>query len=139
MPVRPDRPYVSDWQPMAVHVIDGRKVIMTVSPDPLTAPHGHFPLAPPWRRPNLNEAPSPRGLRPWGLTDLDERLLPAEGQCGRLRYDHDRQMTLDRSGRPLIVARPPTANTTSIVDGEDPPSSEDWRNDFHGDDEAPRT
>lgn len=32
---------------------------------------------------------------------------------------------IDRMG-----TTPPTADTTATVDGEDPPSSEDWNNDF---------
>jgi hypothetical protein len=35
------------------------------------------------------------------------------------------------------VAGPPTAPTTQNVDGEDPPSSEDWKNDFAPDDPCP--
>jgi hypothetical protein len=54
-------------------------------------------------------------------------------------YDAVRQVSVlvDASGAPIVAAtekpKPPTAPTTSIVDGEDPPSSEDWKNDYHPD------
>jgi hypothetical protein len=55
-----------------------------------------------------------------------------QGAVGNV-YDHHQQLAVDTSGTPLITMGPPTANTTSSVDGEDPPSSEDWYNDFHPD------
>ena len=48
------------------------------------------------------------------------------------RYDPQTQKAVDATGQPLIdLPRmgPPTANTTSSVDGEDGPSAEDWNND----------
>jgi hypothetical protein len=38
----------------------------------------------------------------------------------------------DGSARALVdvMSGPPTAPTTQTVDGQDPPSSEDWINDF---------
>ncbi len=42
------------------------------------------------------------------------------------------QLATDPDGVPVldVAAGPPTAPTTPGVDGEDPPSSEDWINDY---------
>jgi hypothetical protein len=47
-------------------------------------------------------------------------------------YDYQRQLATDPDGVALLdlAAGPPTAPTTQTVDGEDPPSSEDWDNDY---------
>ena len=79
--------------------------------DPLASGSGQFPLGAPAGAPPAEDTPSPVGLRPWGLRSL-----------------------VDASHGPARAGRgDPTANTTSTVDGEDPPSSEDWKNDFHPD------
>jgi hypothetical protein len=70
--------------------------------DPLAPVSGQFALAGSTRV--VDGEPSPTGLRPWGL----RRARPARG---------------------VPLAGEPTALTTSSVDGEDPPSSEDWIND----------
>ncbi len=77
-----------------------------------------------------DDVPSPAGVRPWGL----RRALSAGGGCElpAWTYDGVQQKAVDLDGRPLIelpMSGPPTANTTSSTDGEDPPSSEDWYND----------
>lgn len=71
--------------------------------DPFAPVSGRFALAGSSRVPNVDE-PSPAGVRPWGL----RRACPA---------------------RSAAMSGDPTALTTSSVDGEDPPSSEDWIND----------
>jgi putative ATP-grasp target RiPP len=76
------------------------------------------------------DQPSPVGVRPWGL----RRARPAGpgSIIPAWRYDEQEQIAVEvLSGLPLIAAKPkpPTAKTTSGVDGEDPPSSEDWNND----------
>lgn len=77
-----------------------------------------------------DDVASPVGVRPWGL----RRALPAG--AGRVlpnwTYDPAKQKAVDATGRPLIelpTMGDPSASTTSTVDGEDGPSSEDWDND----------
>lgn len=77
-----------------------------------------------------HDVASPEGVRPWGLL----RALPVG--VGRAlpnwTYDEKQQKAVDSAGRPLIelpVMGDPSADTTSTVDGEDGPSSEDWDND----------
>lgn len=99
--------------------------------DPLASGSARFPLGRPSDEPPEVDAPSPIGLRPWGL----RRLGPVFGTTGAWsawRYDHERQIAVDGSGRAMldIVDGPPTAPTTPPTDGEDPPSGEDWRNDY---------
>ncbi len=77
------------------------------------------------------DRPSRAGVRPWGL--LRARPAGSGRASRRWRYDENEQkaVTVD-NGVPLIdlpSAGDPSADTTSIVDGEDPPSSEDWNND----------
>jgi putative ATP-grasp target RiPP len=102
--------------------------------DPLASASGQFPLAAPAGTPPATDVPSPVGLRPWGLRTLTVTgRRPMDGLPTAPRYDHDQQVAVGPSGTPLITMGPPTANTTSSTDGEDPPSSEDWYNDFHPD------
>lgn len=72
--------------------------------DPLAPIGGQFALAGSTSGGNADDVPSDAEIRPWGL----RRARPA---------------------RPAVVRGEPTALTTSSVDGEDPPSSEDWIND----------
>ncbi|MGH3621790.1 MAG: putative ATP-grasp-modified RiPP [Sciscionella sp.] len=125
--------------------------------DPLASPSGRFALARPAGRPAPDQ-PSPEGLRPWGLRRMGPVALPA-GRLAGWRYDPVQQVSLGPDGTPIaasasaagtanttgspgrddptgvLVAGPPTAPTTSTVDGEDPPSSEDWINDYCQDDQ----
>lgn len=102
--------------------------------DPLASASGQFPLGAPGGTPPSDDVPSPVGLRPWGLRSLTVSDRPVGEQSRSVaRYDHEQQVAVDAAGTPLVVMGPPTANTTSTVDGEDPPSSEDWDNDFHPD------
>lgn len=97
--------------------------------DPLASASSRFALCGPLDTPPAEDVPSPAGVRPWGLRDLT--VAPVMGSPRVIgRFDHERQMVIDPAGRPLVTMGPPTANTTSRVDGEDPPSSEDWRNDY---------
>ncbi|MGH3886549.1 MAG: putative ATP-grasp-modified RiPP [Pseudonocardiaceae bacterium] len=79
-------------------------------------------------------------VRPWGLRTMTP-ARPTDSRFPAFRYDHRSQVAVldDGTGRPLVktVAGPPTAPTTQTVDGEDPPSSEDWKNDFAPDDPCP--
>lgn len=85
-------------------------------------------------------APAESGTRPWGLRDLVAVSSPARS-LPAVRYDYDRQLAVldDGTGRPLVavVSGPPTAPTTQRTDGEDPPSSEDWKNDVAPDEPCP--
>lgn len=65
-------------------------------------------------------------------------VMTAAGSWRTWRYDHQRQLGTDADGVPLldITAGPPTAPTTQRVDGEDPPSSEDWVTDYAPDEPA---
>lgn len=120
--------------------------------DPLASPSGRFALARPAGLPAPDQ-PSSKELRPWGLRRMGPVALPADRLAG-YRYDPVQQVSLGADGTPLaigalaggnanttstiggaLVAGPPTAPTTSTVDGEDPPSSEDWINDYHPDDQ----
>lgn len=69
--------------------------------------------------------------------------LTSSGRWSSVSYDADQQLLVDTSGQTVVdqstntpasvfgpVAGPPTAPTTPTVDGEDPPSSEDWINDY---------
>jgi putative ATP-grasp target RiPP len=102
--------------------------------DPMASLSGRFPLGSPAGTPASMDVPSTVGLRPWGLRNLTD-ARPARQNAPTVRYDAVRQLGVGPDG--TVAARnhggPPTANTTSSVDGEDPPSSEDWNNDFHED------
>ena len=102
--------------------------------DPVASLSGRFPLGSPAGAPASADVPSPVGLRPWGLRILTD-ARPATRTATAIQYDPVRQLGIGPDG--TVAARnlggPPTANTTSSVDGEDPPSSEDWNNDFHDD------
>lgn len=104
--------------------------------DPFASVSAQFALAAPAMTPPSVDRPSEVGLRPWGLRDLrSSSEAPASVPEGR--YSGELQMFVDRAGLPLIAGERmdvPTAKTTSKVDGEDGPSSEDWKNDFCGDD-----
>lgn len=65
------------------------------------------------------------GARPWGLRHT---VTAKPGSPLSWAYDPARQIAVDPSGAPL-TAGDPTAVSTASVDGEDPPSSEDWIND----------
>lgn len=103
---------------------------------PLVSISGQFAMTGPRGAPLPDEPPSATGVRPWGLRDLAEsdslgRTTLAGTYCPAL------QSTVDLGGRPVVggaLMGDPTANTTGSVDGEDPPSSEDWTNDYLDDD-----
>ncbi len=99
-------------------------------PNPLAPVSTQFALAGSSFTPRSGDTASAVGVRPWGL----RRARPAG--AGKVvpawTYDQARRMAVGSDGRPLIEspgAGDPTAVTTSSVDGEDPPSSEDWIND----------
>jgi putative ATP-grasp target RiPP len=100
----------------------------TTAPEPFAAPGSRFVLAGS-TVPAGSDRPSPIGLRPWGLRRACAAGAgrPVPAWC----YDHDLQLAVDTTGRPLIDALhgDPSADTTSRTDGEDGPSSEDWNND----------
>lgn len=100
---------------------------------PLVTVSGRFPLC----RPHSAPVESTGG-RPWGLRDL----VPAhDDPPPPWRYDGERQLLVidDGTGRAVVACADsdPTAPTTSRTDGEDPPSSEDWKNDYHHDEPCP--
>lgn len=111
---------------------------MTTGFDDALAPSGEqFPLARPDTAPPSWDEPSPPGVRPWGLLRMG-RVMTSHAQRLTCGYDHERQLTTDLDGVALLdlTAGPPTAPTTQTVDGEDPPSSEDWINDYAPDEPA---
>lgn len=101
--------------------------------EPIAPASGRFALdRPHWPdhvRPDTCDVPA---VRPWGLRGL----VPATPgpELPAVRYDHVQQVAVldDGTGRALVdvLSGPPTAPTTQTVDGQDPPSSEDWVNDF---------
>ncbi|XVV02730.1 putative ATP-grasp-modified RiPP [Actinosynnema sp. CA-248983] len=98
--------------------------------NPLAPLSGQFALRGSTSAEQVNDVPSPVGTRPFGL-----RRATAARQGVTIpawTYDGDAQMAVDAFGVPLIelpTMGDPTAKTTASVDGEDPPSSEDWIND----------
>lgn len=103
---------------------------------PLVSISGQFALTGPRGVPLPDQPPSATGVRPWGLRDLAESDSPGRTVLAGT-YCPVLQLTVDPGGRPLVdnaLMGDPTANTTGSVDGEDPPSSEDWTNDYVGDD-----
>ena len=100
--------------------------------DPIASISGQFPLsAPPGHA--VPDDPSTAGARPWGLCRMGPVRRLGHRRIGT--YDHDQQLSVDPSGVPVVRsggphAGPPTAPTTAPVDGEDPPSSEDYNNDY---------
>jgi putative ATP-grasp target RiPP len=105
--------------------------------DPVASASGQFALCRPTVDVPVAEVPAETGVRPWGLRAMTA-ARPTDSRLPTFRYDHVRQVAVleDGSGRRLVdaVAGPPTAQN---VDGEDPPSSEDWKNDFAPDDPCP--
>lgn len=105
--------------------------MMTGFDDPLAPAAEQLPLGRPDSAPPTWDEPSPPGIRPWGLQRMGPVMTPSLPGLA-WGYDHDRQLATGPDGVALLdlVAGPPTALTTQPVDGEDPPSSEDWINDY---------
>lgn len=99
---------------------------MTIAHDPLAPASARLPLSGSRFTEQPEDAASPVGLRPWGL----RRVRPASPGVAlpAWSYDRNRQVAVNAVGTPLVAGEP-TAVTTASVDGEDPPSSEDWIND----------
>lgn len=106
--------------------------------DPLVSPSSRITLT----RPDVlaAEDAGPQAVdpavQPWNLRRLGPPLANS-GRWSTVRYDHLRQLLVHDCGRAVLsgcdhvpMAGPPTAPTTPPVDGEDPPSSEDWNNDY---------
>ncbi len=109
----------------------------TTFEDPLAAADEQFPLGRPDDAPASWDEPSPVGVRPWGLRRMGPVKVPSRRWLS-WGYDHRRQLATDHADVALLdlVSGPPTAPTTQSVDGEDPPSSEDWVNDYAPDEPA---
>ena len=135
--------YEQKGQLTMAKVIDTKQVcgcmgIDSIIADPLASPSGQFSLTRPENVSTSEDVPSADGVRPWGM----RRMRPTGTAARRAlaaRYDPLLQMTVDVEGTPLItkMGQQPTADTTSTVDGEDPPSAEDWDNDFDPGDGQP--
>lgn len=99
--------------------------------DPIVSGSSVFSLAPPDCVPPSTDVPSQVGVRPWGLRRAGQ-VLAVRGKWDGVRFDHELQLAVTADGTALIevTSGPPTAPTTPPVDGEDPPSSEDWVNDY---------
>lgn len=98
--------------------------------DPLAPASAQFSLTGTTVPLNSGDVASADGLRPWGLRRA--RLAGPGRPFPLWSYDPRQQKAVDQSGVPLIhtpAMADPTAMTTSHVDGEDAPSSEDWIND----------
>lgn len=99
--------------------------------DPFAPASTQFALAGTTLPEHRDDQPSRVGVRPWGLQRA--RLAAPGRTLPSSRYDEDEQKAIAvESGIPLIdlpTAGDPSAETTATVDGEDPPSSEDWDND----------
>lgn len=98
--------------------------------DPLAPASAQFALTGTSFTERRDDVSSPTGVRPFGL----RRARPAAPGAASpaWHYDPRVQQAVDATGRRLIdLPRmgPPTASTTSSVDGEDGPSAEDWLND----------
>lgn len=98
--------------------------------DPLAPVGAQFPLGHPDTAPPSRDEPSPAGVRPWGLRRMGPVMTPSRGLTWS--YNHERQLATGPDDVAVLdlAAGPPTAPTTQTVDGEDPPSSEDWINDY---------
>lgn len=110
---------------------------MTPLDDPLAGAGARFALGRADDAPSGTEKPSPAGVRPWGLRRMGPALTPTASWSAWC-FDHERQVAIDHRGVAVLdlAAGPPTAPTTQTVDGEDPPSSEDWINDYVPDEPA---
>ncbi len=118
-------------------VTDTRPTPVGFADDPLASPSGQFPLCRTMFDPPATYAPSPTGVRPWGLRQMTP-ARPGGAVVPQVRYDAAQQVAVDSSGQPWVanpIAGDPSADTTSTVDGEDGPSSEDWNNDYWPDNE----
>jgi putative ATP-grasp target RiPP len=106
--------------------------------DPLVTASAQFTLGRPAPTDTNDPAVARAVTRPWGLHDLAAAVEVPD--LPPVRYDHLSQVAVveDGTGRAFVdvVSGPPTAPTTAATDGEDPPSSEDWINDFTPDDPA---
>lgn len=98
-----------------------------IQSDPLAPVNIQFALAGS-SAPHASPA-SDESARPWGLRHC--RTIAHPGGTPDWQYDHNQQIGVDSVGRPMleVMRGDPSANTTTKVDGQDPPSSEDWHND----------
>lgn len=96
--------------------------------EPLAGDSAQFPLSRGSMASDINESPSPAGVRPWGLRRMAP--IPFQGVPSPVGvYDPLRQIRVDGEGRPLIEMGPPTAPTTGSTDGSEGDPSEDYNND----------
>lgn len=96
--------------------------------EPLAGDSARFPLSRGSVASDIDEAPSPAGVRPWGLRRMAPILF--QGVASPVGdYDPVRQIRVDGEGRPLIEMGPPTAPTTGSTDGSEGDPSEDYNND----------
>lgn len=105
--------------------------MITALEDPLAPVSEQFPLGQPDSAPCSWDEPSPPGVRSWGLRRMGPVMAPS-GRWLAWGYDQQQQLATGPEGVALLdlPVGPPTAPTTGSVDGEDPPSSEDWINDY---------
>ncbi|MPZ65722.1 MAG: hypothetical protein GEU83_09485 [Pseudonocardiaceae bacterium] len=111
---------------------------MTTCDDPLAPAGAQFSLGRPDNVAPSWDEPSPPGIRPWGLRRMGPVMRPRQ-QWPAWGYDQERQLCTGPDGVALLdlASGPSTAPTTQNVDGEDPPSSEDWINDYTPDEPVP--
>ncbi|MCY7342088.1 MAG: putative ATP-grasp-modified RiPP [Pseudonocardia sp.] len=96
--------------------------------EPFAGYSAQFPLSRGAIASSPDEAPSPVGVRPWGLRRMAP--IPFQGPpCPVGAYDPVRQVRIDDEGRPLIDMAEPTAPTTGSADGSEGDPSEDYHND----------
>ncbi len=101
--------------------------------DPVAPDSAQFPLGRPLGMADNTDPASGEGVRPWGLRGMSTLSSKTVDPLPAWRYDHKRQIAVDLDGVALYELRmDPTAHSVSNNDGDDGPS-EDWINDFTGD------
>jgi putative ATP-grasp target RiPP len=101
--------------------------------DPIAGDSAQFPLARPLDAVPATDTPSPLDVRAWNLRGLRATTATARRALPEWHYDHDRQIAVDATGRPLVTMGEPSADSVSDGDGDEG-RSEDWVYDFAPDD-----
>lgn len=109
-------------------------VLEQFAADPVASHSGQFPLGRNAAPADLS-APSPAGIRPWGLGGMRPARQQGDPVREAFAYDHGRQVALNRSGTPLTITNT-TANKVTNNDGDEGPS-EDFTYDYCPDSPVP--
>jgi len=95
--------------------------------DPVAAHSGQFPLGRNSTPMDLS-APSPAGIRPWGLGGMRSARQQGDPVREAFTYDHVRQVAVNRAGAPFTITNA-TAKKVTNSDGDEGPS-EDFTYDY---------